>query len=71
VIQRDPNIDIPIVILNTLPWILMIVTLALVSGGVIDRFLLMLPLPLQRRLRGILRSNPPEGLGQAFERESV
>lgn len=71
VIQRDPNIDIPVVILNTLPWILMIVTLALVSGGVIDRFLLMLPLPLQRRLRGILRSNPPEGLGQAFERENV
>lgn len=71
VIQRNPNIDIPIVLLNTLPWVLMIVTLALVSGGVIDRLLLMLPLRLQRRLRGILGSNPPEGLGQSFDRESV
>ncbi len=71
VIQRDPNLDIPIVLLNTLPWVLMILTLALVSGGVIDHLLLMLPLPLQRRLRGILRSNPPDSLGQPFENEAV
>jgi len=45
----------------------MIVTLALVSGGLIDRLLRLFPRPLQRRLRGILRSNPPEALGQHFE----
>lgn len=66
VVQRDPNIDIPIVLLNTLPWLLMILTLALVSGGIIDRFLLMLPRPIQVRLRGLLRSNPPEALGRTF-----
>lgn len=71
VIQRDPNIDIPIVLLNTLPWFLMIGTLALVSSGAIDRFVLRLPLVWQRRLRGILRSKQPEALGQPFERESV
>ncbi|MEM9950397.1 MAG: ABC transporter permease [Chloroflexota bacterium] len=69
IIQRDPNIDIPVVLLNNLPWILMIVTLALVSGGVIDRLLQMLPLHWQRRLRGILRSNPPEALGQVFNNQ--
>ncbi|MGJ3237982.1 MAG: ABC transporter permease [Anaerolineae bacterium] len=69
VIQRDPNLEIPIVLLNTLPWVLMIVTLALVSGGVIERLLRTLPRPLQRRLRSFLRSDPPQALGQPFERE--
>lgn len=67
VIQRDPTINIPIVLLNILPWLLMIVTLALVSGGVIERILLMLPRPVQTRLRSFLRSDPPKALGQTFE----
>jgi len=71
VIQRDPNIQIPIVLLNTLPWILMIITLALVSSGLIDRLLRMSPPVIQRRLRRILRSNPPEALGQHFESSRV
>lgn len=67
VIQRDPNIDIPIVLLNTLPWVLMIVTLVLVSSGTIERLLRILPRPLQNRLRYILRSDPPKALGVRFD----
>ncbi|MGB1288319.1 MAG: ABC transporter permease subunit, partial [Aggregatilineales bacterium] len=66
-IQRDPNLEIPIVLLNMLPWILMIVTLMLVSTGWIDRLLRILPAPLQRQMRTILRSDPPEALGVHFE----
>lgn len=64
VIQRDPNLNIPIVLLNTLPWFLMLVTLALVSGGVIERLLRIFPRALQIRLRSLLRSNPPAALGE-------
>lgn len=65
VIQRDPNLNIPIVLLNTLPWFLMLVTLALVSGGVIERVLRIFPRALQVRLRSLLRSNPPAALGES------
>ena len=67
VVQRDPNIDIPLVLLNTLPWILMIVTLTLVSSGGIERLLRTLPHPMQNRLRSFLRSDPPAALGTTFE----
>lgn len=71
VIQRDPNFNIPIVLLNTLPWILMLVTLAMVSQGVIERFLQALPVPIQQRLRTFLRSTPPAALGERFEQNQV
>lgn len=66
VIQRDPNVNIPIVLLNTFPWLLMILTLALVSGGLIERLLQIFPRGLQGRLRALLRSNPPAALGEKF-----
>jgi general nucleoside transport system permease protein len=66
VIQRDPNLNIPIVLLNSLPWLLMILTLALVSGGVIERLLQIFPSGIQSRLRSLLRSNPPAALGEKF-----
>lgn len=67
VIQRDPNIDIPLVLLNMLPWLLMIFTLILVSSGGIERLLRLFPTPVQRRLRSILRSDPPAALGTRFD----
>jgi simple sugar transport system permease protein len=66
-IQRNPDMNISPVLLNMLPWILMIVTLVLVSGGVIERLLRVLPRPLQRMTRTILRSDPPAALGTRFE----
>ncbi|HYO87236.1 MAG TPA: ABC transporter permease [Candidatus Limnocylindrales bacterium] len=66
-IQRSPDIQIPLVLLNGLPWILMIGTLILVSSGVIDRLLKVLPRPAQRWTRNFLRSDPPAALGTRFD----
>lgn len=66
---QGTDIDIPVTLLNGLPWLLMIVTLLLVSSGAIERLLHILPAPLQRRLRGFLRSDPPAALGTRFDAE--
>lgn len=68
-IQHTPEINIPIVLLNGVPWVLMIVTLLLVSSGAIDRFLRLMPRSLQRRTRNFLRSDPPAALGTRFTQE--
>ena len=63
------EISFPFVLLNTLPWLLMIVTLLVVSGGLTERLLQYLPRAVQRRLRAFLRSDPPRALGTRFEME--
>jgi simple sugar transport system permease protein len=65
-IQRS-DVDIPLVLLNGLPWLLMIATLVLVSSGVVDRLLQVLPRPVQKWSRNFLRSDPPAALGTRFE----
>ena len=67
-IQRS-DIDFPVTLLNALPWALMILTLVLVSGGVLERITRWLPGPAQRRMRAFLRSDPPAALGTRFEAE--
>jgi general nucleoside transport system permease protein len=69
VIQRTPGINIPVVLLNGIPWVLMILTLLLVSGGAVERLLLVLPRPMQKWTRNFLRSDPPAALGTRFESE--
>ncbi len=66
VIQRSPDIEIPLVLLNMLPWVLMILTLMLVSSGGIERLMRVLPRPLQNLMSGFLRSDPPKALGTTF-----
>lgn len=66
-IQRSPDIQIPLVLINALPWLLMIVTLLLVSSGAIERLLRALPRSAQTWTRNILRSDPPAALGTRFE----
>lgn len=66
-VQRDPNITISPVLLNGVPWLLMIITLLLVSSGGIERLLLVMPRPVQRWTRNFLRSDPPAALGTRFE----
>jgi simple sugar transport system permease protein len=66
-IQRNPDMHVSPVLLNMLPWILMIFTLVLVSGGVIERLLRVMPRPMQRWTRNFLRSDPPAALGTRFE----
>ena len=68
-IQRSDVINIPLVLLNGLPWLLMIVTLMLVSSGAIERLVRVLPRPVQNRARAFLRSDPPLALGRRFEPE--
>ncbi|MBL8157203.1 MAG: ABC transporter permease [Anaerolineae bacterium] len=67
VIQRSPDIDIPVVLLNGVPWVLMIVTLLLVSSGAVERLLRVLPRPAQKWMRNFLRSDPPAALGTRFD----
>lgn len=66
-IQRSPDIQIPLVLLNGLPWILMLTTLILVSSGAVERLLQVLPRPVQRWCRSFLRSDPPAALGTRFK----
>ncbi len=66
-IQRSPDIQIPLVLLNGLPWLLMIITLVLVSGGAVERLLNIMPRPLQKAMRTVLRSDPPAALGTRFD----
>ncbi|MDX1994555.1 MAG: ABC transporter permease [bacterium] len=66
-IQQDPNTQISPVLLNMLPWIFMIATLLAVSSGGLERLLRLLPRPLQRPARNLLRSNPPAALGTRFD----
>jgi simple sugar transport system permease protein len=60
-------IEFNFVLLNGLPWVLLIVTLLLVSSGGIERLLRVMPRPVQRRMRSVLRSDPPKALGTTFE----
>lgn len=69
VIQRSPDLDIPVVLLNGVPWVLMIFTLLLVSSGAVERLLKLLPRPVQKWSRNFLRSDPPAALGTRFEGE--
>lgn len=66
-IQRTPDIQISPVLLNLLPWILMIATLVAVSSGAIERLMRLLPGSFQRWTRNVLRSDPPAALGTRFD----
>ncbi|MGQ9888253.1 MAG: ABC transporter permease [Aggregatilineales bacterium] len=68
-IQRSPDVNVPVVLLNGVPWVLMIATLLLVSSGSIERLLRVLPRPAQKWMRNILRSDPPAALGTRFEQQ--
>ena len=65
-IQRS-DIDIPLVLLNMLPWILMVLTLMMVSSGGVERILRLFPPRVRNRLRNILRSDPPRAIGTVFD----
>ncbi len=61
------TLEFNFVLLNGLPWVMLIVTLLLVSSGAIERLLLILPSRFQRRMRAVLRSDPPRAIGTTFE----
>ena len=54
-------------LMNAAPWLLMIITLFLVSGSYLERLLKILPRSVHPALRALLRSKPPAALGTPFE----
>ncbi|MFQ5594277.1 MAG: ABC transporter permease [Anaerolineae bacterium] len=60
---------VPVVLFNTTPWVLLILTLLLVGSGAVERLLAVSPPPVRRVLRGVLRSTPPAALGTTFVKE--
>ena len=54
-------------LINSLPWLLMIITLFLVSSPYTERLLNALPVRLRSPVRALLRAKPPAALGTNFE----
>ena len=59
--------EVPVVVFNSLPWILMILVLFLAGSNVLDRLVNFMPERTQPRLRRLLRVQPPMALGTTFE----
>lgn len=60
---------VPVQVFPLLPFPLMILTLIIFNSDGLDRVLSYLPTPIQRGLRGFLRSQPPAGLGAHFQQD--
>ncbi len=58
--------QVPVVLFNSLQWLLMLGVLLLVGSESIQRLILFAPRWAQRPLANALRVAPPEGLGSAF-----
>jgi simple sugar transport system permease protein len=60
--------EISVVAFNTIPWLLMILVLLLVSSDVTERFITAMPKRFQQPIRSVLRVSPPLALGTEFEK---
>lgn len=61
--------DVPVVLFNSLQWLLMLAVLLLVGSQGLRRLVELAPKRLQRPLAQALRVSPPEGLGIAYTQE--
>ncbi len=61
--------EVPVVLFNAIPWVLMILVLLAVSSDAVDRFIKAAPESWQRPLRNVLRVSPPMALGTSFREE--
>lgn len=68
-LQRQDTINLPIHILNMIPWLLMLLTLMFVASGFANYLVAVLPKNWQIPAHRFLRSDPPAALGRAFEKE--
>ncbi len=59
--------EVPVVVFNALPWILMIAVLFLAGSNVLERLVSLMPERTQPSLRRLLRVQPPMALGTTFE----
>jgi ABC-type uncharacterized transport system permease subunit len=58
--------EVSVVAFNAIPWILMIFVLLIVGNESTERIILLMPRPLQRPLRRLLRTAAPMALGTTF-----
>jgi ABC-type uncharacterized transport system permease subunit len=58
--------EVSVVAFNSIPWLLMIGVLLLVGSETTERVILIMPKPVQRPLRRLLRVSPPLALGTSF-----
>ena len=58
--------EVSVVAFNSIPWILMILVLLIVGSESTERIIALMPRPLQRPLRRLLRAAPPMALGRIF-----
>ncbi len=61
--------EVPVVLFNALPWLLMIFVLLLVGSDATERVIELTPKRVQPRLRSILRVSPPMALGTTFDQD--
>ncbi|HSG44524.1 MAG TPA: ABC transporter permease [Anaerolineales bacterium] len=61
--------EVSVVAFNSIPWLLMIFVLLLVGSESSERLVAIMPKPLQRPLRRLLRAAPPMALGTRFGEE--
>jgi simple sugar transport system permease protein len=59
--------EVPVVVFNAIPWILMITVLVLVGSEATERLIVIMPKRIQPSLRRLLRVQPPMALGTTFE----
>jgi general nucleoside transport system permease protein len=57
---------VSVVAFNSIPWLMMIAVLLLVGSETTERVIVIMPKPVQRPLRRILRVSPPMALGTTF-----
>jgi ABC-type uncharacterized transport system permease subunit len=61
--------EVPVVIFNAIPWVLMITVLLAVGSDATERLISRLPKSIQPALRSLLRVSPPMALGTTFEQD--
>lgn len=65
-LQINPDNVISPILLNAIPWLLMISVLVIVGSNFLERIIFHLPKPMQAPLRNLLRVEPPLALGKTF-----
>jgi ABC-type uncharacterized transport system permease subunit len=61
--------EVPVVIFNAIPWVLMITVLLIAGSDALERMIIIMPKSVQPSLRRLLRVSPPMALGTSFGQE--
>ncbi|MDX1615062.1 MAG: ABC transporter permease [Candidatus Promineifilaceae bacterium] len=61
--------EVPVVLFNALPWVLMLAVLLIAGSNALERFIILAPSSARPSLRRLLRVRPPMALGTRFGEE--